>query len=81
MKDGQKGVIDELKKMPEAGVIRTPGSAGYSFRYARLIASTTGDEQLLVVDRPPDRIRGVPPGLADRGLPVHDRPDDRQRQG
>ena len=53
MKDGQKGVIDELKKMPEAGVVRTPGIAGYAFRYARRIVSANGDEQLLmVVDRP-----------------------------
>jgi hypothetical protein len=53
MKDGQKGVIDELKKMPAAGVIRTPGSAGYTFRYARRIGAANGDEQVLVViDRP-----------------------------
>jgi hypothetical protein len=53
MKDGQKGVLDELKKMPEAGVIRTPSVAGYAFRYARRTVSPTGDEQLLVViDRP-----------------------------
>ena len=53
MKDGQSGVIDELKKMPAAGVIRTPGTAGYTFRYARRIPAANGDEQLLVViDRP-----------------------------
>ena len=53
MKDGQKGVLDELKKMPEAGVIRTPSVAGYAFRYARRIVSPNGDEQLLmVIDRP-----------------------------
>ena len=53
MKDGQNGVIGELKKMPAAGVIRTPGTAGYTFRYARRIAAANGDEQLLVViDRP-----------------------------
>ena len=53
MKDGQDGVIKELKKMPAAGVIRTPGTAGYTFRYARRIAEANGDEQLLVViDRP-----------------------------
>ena len=53
MKDGQNGVIDELKKMPAAGVIRTPGTAGYTFRYARRIAAANGDEELLVViDRP-----------------------------
>ena len=53
MQDGQNGVIAELKKMPEAGVIRTPGIAGYTFRYARRIAAANGDEQLLfVIDRP-----------------------------
>jgi hypothetical protein len=53
MKDGQKGVIDELKKMPEAGVVRTPSVAGYTFKYARRITSPNGDEQLLmVIDRP-----------------------------
>jgi len=53
MKDGQNGVIGELKKMPAAGVIRTPGTAGYTFRYARRIAAANGDEQFLVViDRP-----------------------------
>ena len=53
MTDGQHGVLSQLKKMPEAGVIRTPGSAGYPFRYARRIAAANGDEQLVVViDRP-----------------------------
>jgi hypothetical protein len=53
MKNGQKGVIDALKKMPEAGVVRTPGIAGYAFNYARRIISPNGDEQLLmVVGRP-----------------------------
>ena len=53
MKDGQKGVINELKKMPEAGVVRTPAIAGYKFRYARRTTAPNGDEQLLVVvDRP-----------------------------
>lgn len=53
MQDGQHGVLKELKKMPEAGVIRTPGTAGYPFRYARRIIGANGDEQLVVViDRP-----------------------------
>jgi hypothetical protein len=53
MQDGQKGVIDALKKMSEAGVIRTPGIAGYAFKYARRIVTAAGDEQLLmIVDRP-----------------------------
>jgi hypothetical protein len=53
MKDGQKGVLDELKKMPEAGVVRTPSVAGYAFKYARRITAPNGDEQLLmVIDRP-----------------------------
>ena len=34
-------------------MIGTPGTAGYTFRYARRIAAANGDEQLLVViDRP-----------------------------
>ena len=53
MKNGQNGVLDELKKMPAAGVIRTPGTAGYTFRYARRVTEANGDERLLVViDRP-----------------------------
>jgi hypothetical protein len=53
MTDGQKGVLDALKKMPEAGVIHTPGTAGYPFKYARRLADPNGDEKLLVIiDRP-----------------------------
>jgi hypothetical protein len=58
MKDGQDGLLDELSKLPPAGVIRTPGTAGYTFRYARRIPSPTGDETLLV-------IIGRPIGLAE----------------
>ena len=53
MAEGQHGVIDALKKMPAAGVVRTPGTAGYTFRYARRIQDANGDERLLmIIDRP-----------------------------
>ena len=53
--DGQKAFMDELSKLPEAGVIRTPDTAGYVFRYARRIAASTpgADDKLVVlVERP-----------------------------
>ena len=53
MTSGQTGVIDALKKLPEAGVIRTPGTAGYAFRYARQRTDATGNETvLIIIDRP-----------------------------
>jgi hypothetical protein len=53
MRRGQSGLLDELSTMPAAGVIRTPGTAGYTFRYARRMPGTNGEEQILVViDRP-----------------------------
>jgi hypothetical protein len=51
--EGQQGVLDVLKKMPEAGVIRTPGTAGYPFKYARSLTNADGEETVLVIiDRP-----------------------------
>src|SRR5688500_4982147 len=31
LKGGQRGLLDAVSKLPEAGVIRTPGTAGYPF--------------------------------------------------
>ena len=53
--DGQKAFINALGQLPEAGVIRTPDSAGYVFRYARRIAATTpgdADKLIVLVERP-----------------------------
>jgi hypothetical protein len=53
LKDGQAGLLAAVSKLPEAGVLRTPGTAGYPFRYARRLESANGDETILVViDRP-----------------------------
>ena len=53
IKGGQRGLLDAVSKLPEAGVIRTPGTAGYPFRYARRIQAANGDETiLLIIDRP-----------------------------
>jgi hypothetical protein len=50
---GQAGLLGAVSKLPEAGVLRTPGTAGYPFRYARRIQSAAGDETILIViDRP-----------------------------
>jgi hypothetical protein len=53
LKGGQQGLLEAVSKLPEAGVIRTPGTAGYPFRYARRIQAANGDETiLLIIDRP-----------------------------
>jgi hypothetical protein len=50
---GQDGLLKALSKLPPVGVIRTPGTAGYPFRYARHMPGPNGDEQILIViDRP-----------------------------
>ena len=53
LKGGQAGLLEAVSKLPEAGVLRTPGTAGYPFRYARRIEAPNGDATILiVVDRP-----------------------------
>src|SRR5215212_3423542 len=55
--DGQKAFMTELSKLPAAGVIRTPDTAGYTFRYARRLSPAGGpaggnDKLVVLIDRP-----------------------------
>jgi hypothetical protein len=50
---GQSALLAAVSRMPEAGVLRTPGTAGYPFRYARRIVDATGGAKVIVIiDRP-----------------------------
>lgn len=50
---GQGALLEAVSRMPEAGVLRTPGSAGYPFRYARRLTTPEGGAKILIViDRP-----------------------------
>jgi hypothetical protein len=50
---GADSLLDELKKMPSVGTIRTPDSLGYDLRYARETPAAEGGRQIVVAtDRP-----------------------------
>lgn len=52
-KKGADSLLDELKKMPSTGTIRTPDSLGYDLRYARETPTAEGGRQIvLATDRP-----------------------------